>query len=369
MFGITKINSDEIAVVSKNGKVDRVLTEGRHFTYRPFSGEQISIFSRRDVEIDEGHHAFDEIFESEIMQEYVTTVDIRDEERALIWIDGRYYGGFSAEKKIFFKGYHEIEVEKVKTTPVQLFHKKEDVILNHPTSIELFETYRVAESCCAVWYNKGVRQEILTPGKYAFWKGAGTIKIFPVESRESVIDIQGQDIMSADRVTLRLNAVVSYRVVDPVKSIEAVDDAKQAVYRETQLAIREMVGHEELDALLISKETLSSEIFQRLVKKAIRFGIQINSVGIRDIILPGEMKTLLNKVVEAKKAAEANLITRREESAALRSQANSAKMIESNPTLMRLRELEVLERIAEKSQLQVLLGGGEGLREQVMKLV
>ena len=69
-------------------------------------------------------------------------------------------------------------------------------------------------------------------------------------------------------------------------------------------------------------------------------------MGIRDVILPGDMKELLNKVTEAKNAAEANLIARREETAAMRSQANTAKLLEDNPTLMRLRELEVLERVA-----------------------
>jgi hypothetical protein len=77
---------------------------------------------------------------------------------------------------------------------------------------------------------------------------------------------------------------------------------------------------------------------------------------IRDIVLPGDMRELLNKVTEAKKAAEASLITRREETAAVRSQANTAKLLEGNPTLMRLRELEALERIADKAKLNVVLG-------------
>jgi regulator of protease activity HflC (stomatin/prohibitin superfamily) len=92
------------------------------------------------------------------------------------------------------------------------------------------------------------------------------------------------------------------------------------------------------------------------------------SIGVRDIILPGEMKELMNKVVEAKKAAEAMLITRREETAAMRNHANTAKILESNPTLMRLRELEVLERVAGKTNLQVVLADG-GLADKVLKLV
>jgi ABC-type microcin C transport system permease subunit YejB len=94
-------------------------------------------------------------------------------------------------------------------------------------------------------------------------------------------------------------------------------------------------------------------------------GLQIASVGIRDVILPGDMKDLMNKVTEAKKAAEANLIARREETAAVRSQANTAKLLADNPALMRLRELEVLEKIATACELKIVLGE-KGLVERVV---
>ena len=87
-----------------------------------------------------------------------------------------------------------------------------------------------------------------------------------------------------------------------------------------------------------------------------------------DVMLPGEMKELMNKVIEAQKAAEAALITRREETAAMRSQANTARLIEQNPTLMRLREIEALEKVAEKGRLSVVVGEG-GLAGRVVKLV
>jgi len=96
--------------------------------------------------------------------------------------------------------------------------------------------------------------------------------------------------------------------------------------------------------------------------------VEVVSLGIRDIILPGDMKDLMNKVTEAKKAAEANLITRREETAAMRSQANTAKLLESNPVLMRLRELETLEKISGNSKLSVVLGE-KGLADRIVNLL
>jgi regulator of protease activity HflC (stomatin/prohibitin superfamily) len=95
------------------------------------------------------------------------------------------------------------------------------------------------------------------------------------------------------------------------------------------------------------------------------------AVGIRDIILPGEMKELMNRVTEAKKAAEANLIARREETAAIRSQANSARLLAEQPVLMRMRELEVLEKIAAAGELKIVLGGdgSQGLASRVVNLL
>jgi regulator of protease activity HflC (stomatin/prohibitin superfamily) len=186
--------------------------------------------------------------------------------------------------------------------------------------------------------------------------------------RETVVDIAGQDIMTADKVTLRMNAVVTYRVVDARKSVSTVDDARQALYREAQLALRAVVGARELDTFLVDKESVARELEEIIRQRASEFGLEIASAGVRDIILPGDMKDLMNKVTEAKKAAEANLIARREETAAIRSQANTAKLLEGSPTLMRLRELEVLEKIASAGKLNIVLGE-KGLADRVVNLL
>jgi len=190
----------------------------------------------------------------------------------------------------------------------------------------------------------------------------------PVDLRETMLDIAGQEIMTADKVTLRLNAVVTYRVADAHKALSAADDARQALYREAQLALRAVVGGRELDQFLADKDAVAKELETMVRQRVAALGLEVISVGIRDVILPGDMKDLMNKVTEAKKAAEANLIVRREETAAMRSQANTAKVLEGNPTLMRLRELEVLEKVATSGKLNVVLGE-KGLAERVVNLL
>jgi regulator of protease activity HflC (stomatin/prohibitin superfamily) len=207
----------------------------------------------------------------------------------------------------------------------------------------------------------------LSPGRYAFWKDVARLDFSVLEVRESTLDVAGQEIMTSDKVTLRLNAVVSFKVVDAELAVKQVNDFKQALYREAQLELRALVGTRELDRLLTEKDSVGRELLLALRPRAVALGLELVSVGVRDVILPGEMRELLNKVTEAKKAAEAALITRREETAAVRSQANTAKLLESSPTLMRLRELEALERIAEKAKLSVVVGE-KGL-EKVVNLL
>ena len=158
------------------------------------------------------------------------------------------------------------------------------------------------------------------------------------------------------------------RASDALKSVSVVDDSRQAVYREAQLALRAVVGTYNIDALLNDKEKVAEDLERAVKTRALEFGIEVISIGIRDVILPGDMKDMMNRVIEAQKAADANLIMRREETAAMRSQANTARLLDNNPTLMRLRELDVLEKVAGNSKLNVVLGE-KGLADRVVNLL
>ena len=97
-------------------------------------------------------------------------------------------------------------------------------------------------------------------------------------------------------------------------------------------------------------------------------GLAVRSVGVKDVILPGEMKEILNQVVQAEKVAQANLIKRREETAATRSLLNTARLMDENPTLLRLKELETLEKVTEKIDKLTVFGGLEGVLKDVVRI-
>src|SRR5262249_23929492 len=155
-----------------------------------------------------------------------------------------------------------------------------------------------------VLFIDGAHAETLAPGTYTVWRNVAAVKLVNVDLREVTLDVVGQDLMTADRVTLRLNLVVLMRVIDPLRGVTMVDDVKQALCGEAQLVLRAIVGAQALDAFLTEKEAISRELLDQLRPRATALGLEVMTAGIRDVILPGEMKELLNKVTEAKTAAE-----------------------------------------------------------------
>jgi len=368
MLGIklVKIRSFEKGLYFRNGEFRGMLGEGRYW-FASWPGRvRVDVVSQRAPWL--VHPDLDVIMKSGALGDEAVVLDLKDYERALVWIDGRFARVLASGLYAIWNRYREIRVEIVPANRARFEHQELPNILESPGVECVLEASTVEEGCRGVVFINGVYSETLNPGKYGFWKQGRTARVQNVDIREKVLEIGGQEIMTADKVTLRMTAVSSYRVTEPVKAVLATEDLRQALYRETQLALRAAIGARELDALLSDKDAVTDELLDAVRRRSAEFGVEVVSLGIRDIILPGDMKDLMNKVTEAKKAAEANLITRREETAAMRSQANTAKLLESNPVLMRMRELETLEKIAGNSKLSVVLGE-KGLAERVVNLL
>ena len=205
-------------------------------------------------------------------------------------------------------------------------------------------------------------------GPIVFWKDNRKARVHAIDLREQTADVTGQEIMTRDKVTLRVNLAVTYQVFDPLRSVTVTSDSDHALYREAQLVLRAAIGGRTLDALLSAHEQVGDEIGTELAGRVEPFGVRIRSVGLRDLILPGDMKTILNQVMVAQKAAEANVIKRREETAAARSQANTARLLAENPVLARMKELEMLQEILAGAKATFVLGRGE-LAGQIRTLV
>jgi regulator of protease activity HflC (stomatin/prohibitin superfamily) len=366
MFKRYVIRSYEAGLHFHNGEFRGLLMAGTHWLFDPLGKVRVEVVSQRAPWL--AHEKLDLIVESGALEGLATVVDLKDYERALVWIDGRFSHVLPPGLHAYWTTYREVRVEVVDARPVRFEHADLGLIVRSMMADQLLETHVVEPGQQAVWFRNGDFMETLPAGRYAFWKHVAPLKVQTVDVRETTLDVAGQEIMTADKVTLRLNVVVVARLADARLAASVADDARQALYREAQLAVRTVVGGRELDQLLADKDAVANELTDRVRPRAAALGWEVLSVGIRDVILPGEMKDLLNKVTEAKKAAEANLIARREETAAIRSQANTAKLLQENPTLLRLRELETLEKVAASAELKVVLGD-KGLADRVVNLL
>lgn len=219
----------------------------------------------------------------------------------------------------------------------------------------------VPEGASGVRFVDGAYDAVLPPGRHAAFTVEHGVTIVAIDLRERVATVQGQDILSKDKVTLRLNASLTYRVVDVKQLVTSSKSADEVLYLAVQLGLRDQVARHTLDEILGDRAILDDNVRPAVIERAGQLGLELVSFGVKDIILPGDMKLLLNKVIEAQKTAEANVILRREETAAVRSMAQTAKILEENPVLMRLKELESYKELADKvGTVNVLLGSGLG---------
>ncbi|MCH9673224.1 MAG: slipin family protein [Gammaproteobacteria bacterium] len=229
-------------------------------------------------------------------------------------------------------------------------------------------TQVVPEGHIGLLYQDGRLTESLPCGHHAYWRWGGELRIELIDLRIRTLEVQGQEILTKDKVTLRVNVTASYQFRDAEHAFRQLKDPLEHLYKEIQFAIRSAIGTRTLDALLEDKTVIDRAVAEQLVKRFSEAGLTVLRVGVKDIILPGEMKDLLAQVVEAEKAAQANVIRRREETNATRSLLNTAKVMESNAVALRLKELETLEKVTERIGNLSVYGGLEGLLNDVVKL-
>jgi len=217
-------------------------------------------------------------------------------------------------------------------------------------------------------YGEGAFLMSLPPGWHGWWRFGRSFKSEVVDLRLQTLEVAGQEILSRDKVPLRLNLTAGFRITNPSQAKAQLADIPGFLYKELQFALRGAVGTRSLDELLEDKGAIDRSIAEYMLAKTTDYGLEIESVGVKDIILPGDMKAILCQVVEAEKAAQANVIRRREETAATRSMLNTARVMENNPVALRLKELEVLERIADKIDRITVHGGLDNVLTDLIRL-
>lgn len=308
-----------------------------------------------------------------LFEQYFRVIDLGDYEIGLVYQR-------NALQKVLQPGKRYIYWQDSSDLDIKVIDSKQDyrvskelvnVLARRPglTGLaELVYATEVGSKQLGLLWVDGELVDTLSAGVHAFWRCNRSIKVEHVDLRLQTLEVSGQEILTRDKVSLRINLSASYQFIDAVRARLQLQDYADYLYRKLQFVLRTAVGTRTLDALLADKEALNKELFTAVVKHMAEFGIKVESVGVKDIILPGEMKDILNQVVATEKAAQANIIRRREETAATRSLLNTAKLMDENPTLLRLKEIEALEKVVEKVDKLTVYDGLNGLLRDTVRL-
>jgi regulator of protease activity HflC (stomatin/prohibitin superfamily) len=305
----------------------------------------------------------------EIAAEYFTVVETSASQVAVVYLDGRMARVIlPLTRVLFWRGAVNVTFEVIDAAEnPQVPERLMQGLLRLPAP-----TYAtiaiVEEGKRALVYLYGKLARELGPGTYGFWTAVGSPKVEWIETRRQTVEVPGQEILTKDKVTLRVNVTAVFEIVDAAAAHRAVKDVNEYLYRTLQIAVRQTLGKRTLEEVLAEKTDLDETVSAEVRREMEGYGVRVGAIALKDIILPGDIREILNQVVTAEKQAQANLIRRREETAATRSLLNTAKLLEDNPLLVRLKELESLEKIAGKVEKITVVGGLNALLERTVTI-
>lgn len=345
---------NQVGLVFKNGQLVRVLTTGQYWV--AFS-TVVEVYDMSAIFLPK--HDLNVLLQHAGLAELLDVVEVADSEIALLYKDGNFRQVLVTGKYAFWKGATVHTTIKANMRTIHIDDQIDKNLIDRGALYPNIRMFKVDTFEQGVLFVNGVMTRTLTGGTYYFWKNSDTMDLVKADMRQMTIDIGGQEVLTKDKAQLRINFTVQFRVVDLVKALVENKDFDKQLYTQMQMALREIVGKLTFDELMESKEQVAAQVMANAIEKARELGVQLAGFGIKDIILPGEIKDIMNQVLVAEKRAQANVIMRREETASTRSLMNTAKLMEENAMLFKLKEMEYVEKIAEKIHTITLSGGGQ----------
>jgi regulator of protease activity HflC (stomatin/prohibitin superfamily) len=251
------------------------------------------------------------------------------------------------------------------------------------------------------------RYEVPEPGAGLFGGKKPHVEIVLVDMRERDLTIKGQEILTADKVAIRVSILVQFRVVDPKAALHEVEDYADRLYSDVQLAARRSLAAMPLEEILTNRNRLSEEILRDVQEGATKYGVSIYRADVKDLIFPGNLQEIMNKVLAAERMAQAQLVdartradvaridaqvraeNQREQAQAdaearrlvaeseaagqrirtaadieaLHARAAAAQEYSQHPALLRLRELETLQALAQNANARIYIGFEKHLQD------
>ncbi|MFO1429175.1 MAG: slipin family protein [Candidatus Competibacteraceae bacterium] len=370
------IKKDERALLFRKGDFVTILGPGEHRFFDPLARLAVEVYALQQPRFE--HRLAEYLLKEEpaLAAEHFHVIELGATDIAL-----RYENEVLVEllapntRRLYWKGFIDIRHEVIAIGEQFEVPPALVPLLAHGgrggfrvAGVEGVYALQVPEYHVGVFYVDGRIERILEPGLHAYFRFNRELRAETVDLRLQALEVSGQEILTRDKVALRVNLTAGYRISDVKLAFARQAKPVDYLYKELQFGLRAAVGTRTLDELLENKGVIDEVVSAHIRRVVEGFGLTIESVGVKDIILPGDMKTILAKVVEAEKSAQANVIRRREETAATRSLLNTAKVMEDNPVALRLKELETLEKVTEKIDRISVFGGLDGVLKDLVKI-
>lgn len=359
------IKDNQAGFVLKNGVFQKMITSGTYHFSR-VAGYTVAIEEMLG-EMDYLEVPYQVLARDAAFLNATVHTEIPDGSVGFIYMNGKLTSFASRKDYVFWNVFDKYEVRIVPMTETAIGAEVTKQMLSLVPK-HYYTEVSVGEGEVGLVYYDNVMQRQLSKGVYRFWNYYHAVSCCVLDMKQKELDIVGQEILTKDKIGIRMNVACMYKIRDAVEFVSTISDLKGQLYPTVQLVIREIVGNYKLDEILEAKEQISGEIYEALKGREEMFCVNFLTAGIKDIILPGEIREIMNSVLVAEKAAQANVIARREEVASTRSLLNTAKLMDENQTLYKLKELEYLEKICEKVG-EISVNGNVGIMEQLGKMM
>ena len=355
------IKENQAGFVVKNGRFQKMITAGTYHFPKAL-GYQVEI-EEMEGELSYREIPYQILNRDQTFAGSVLHAEIPDGFAGFVYKNGKLAAYADCGEYTFWNVFDQYAVRAVSMEEPQM----DDGVTKQMLSVlpkRLYTEMQAGEGEIGLVYYDNVLQGRYAKGIYRFWNYKHRITYQVYDMKQKQLDILGQEILTRDKIGIRMNIACMYQIRDAVEFAEKVSDLNRQLHSSAQLAIREIVGNYKLDEILESKEKISGEIYTALKEREGMFCVNFLSAGIKDIILPGEIREIMNSVLVAEKTAQASVIARREEVASTRSLLNTAKLMDENQTLCKLKVREYLEKLCGKVGV-ISVNGSAGILEQL----
>lgn len=338
-----KIKTYEKGLVFKGQELIGVLNSGTHWIIGNKRVKVYNTLMRFEAPIDLAL-----LLKNEELYEQLDVLEISEDQIALVYRNNILQSVLSEGTFAYWKEHSIYTFQILDMSKIRVQEDLSKKALDSLVMKNIVKRAEIRNFEMGLVQENGELLEALSPGVYHFYKQLSNVQVDVIDLRQQSMELGGQEILTKDKANLRINFEFAFKVVDPVLALLKNVDFRKQLYTIMQMSLRAYVGGLNFDELLGLKAQVGPFIKDASLEKCEALGVELISCGIKDIILPGDIKDIMNQVLVAEKKAAASMIMRREETASTRSMLNTAKLMENNKMLYKLKEMEFVEKVADK---------------------